>query len=75
MPTFQLVISNQHPEESVNSTTQKIYAKVTRPFFPAPTQNKKWSGNARIVLFTSDGRYSGHYFILDWHPARGFPLI
>jgi len=30
---FWLVIGNQHSKESVDFTAQKIYAKVTRPFF------------------------------------------
>jgi len=36
---FQLVIGNQHSKESVDFIAQKIYAKVTRPFFP-PTKIK-----------------------------------
>jgi len=36
---FLLVIGNQYSKESVDFTTQKIYAKVTRSFFP-PTQTK-----------------------------------
>jgi len=33
-PPFSACIGNQHSKESVDFTTQKIYAKVTRPFFP-----------------------------------------
>jgi len=50
-PPFWLVIGNQHPNESVDSAAQKIYAKVTRPFFSHPhTKEKKQSGNARLAL-------------------------
>jgi len=46
---FQLVIGNQHSKESVDFTTQKIYAKVTRPFFPPTSKiGKKQSGYARL---------------------------
>ena len=45
-----LPFSNQHHPKSVDSTAQKIYGEVTRPFFPPPRINtEKRSGYARLV--------------------------
>ena len=46
--TFQLVvIGNQYPKKSVDSTTQ-IYMEVTRPLYAPTNKQKKWLGYTRL---------------------------
>jgi len=47
LASFSVAINYEHPKESVDSTTQKIYGKVTRPIF-SPHTKEKWSGHVRL---------------------------